>query len=300
MEKMNPTALILIVMANFFWAVAQVVGKKALNQMGATSFNAIRFSVMIPFILLIVYMTQSWKSIPVNGYLLIAILCGVLGLFAGCYLFFYLLKKTAAHLVIPIGNSQLFWIILLSGILLGENITIFLLISAVAIFSGSFIISKKGRPKNPRNDKNRLDWMILSAIFVAFLWGLTVVLNKYALEGGFIYSNLLLIEVVVAAVLFNFTLVIKGNIRKTYFTKSSPMRRDVRMSVASALFGFLPGSQLYLMALQIEKASILAPFFGLTLLFGFLLSVLILAERPSKKAIVGTVLILASLVLVTF
>lgn len=292
---MNLLALVLISTAAFSWATAQVISKKVLNQIGTTFFNAIRLSVIIPLLISSIFLTGNWNNIPLNGYLLLAISSGALGVFGGSQLFFYLMTKAKAHQVIPIGNSQLFWIVLLSVILLNEIITIFLFISAILIFSGSFFLVTKKNQMKEQGGKNRFEWKILLAIFVAFLWGLKVILNKYCLDGGFVYSTLLLVEVSTAAALSTFTLAIGGHIKK-----SKNFGKNVGISIASGISGLFIGEQLYLMALKIEQASTLAPFIGATVLFGFLLSILILTECPSKKAVLGTVFISLGLALVTF
>lgn len=282
--------MVLILTATFCWAVAQIIGKIALKGIETTLFNAIRFSAVIPFLLLGVFLTGGWSSAGLSVPLLAAILSGAIGMFCGCQLFFYLMKRGAAHRVIPTANSHPFWTIFLAVFLLGEEIKIFLPVSAVLIFLGSFLIAV--RRKTERGSKY-WRWEIPLACFVGFLWGLSTILSKYCLNEGMAISALLLVEVVAAATSFGFAATAGG-----FWKNSKNLRWSTGLSVLSGAMGLLIGEQIYLLALQIETASTLGPLMGGTILFGFLLSIFLLKERTTKKAILGTAFILGGVFLI--
>lgn len=287
---MELLALMLILTATFCWAVAQIIGKIALKGIETTLFNAIRFSAVIPFLLLVAFLTGGWSSVRLSAPLLVAILSGALGMFCGCQLFFYLMKRGAAHRIIPTANSHPFWTIFLAAILLGEEIKIFLPVSAVLIFLGSVLIAV--RKKTGRKSKY-WGWEIPLACFVGFLWGFATILSKYCLNEGMAFSALILIQVVVAAASFSFAATVGG-----FWKNSKNLKWSTGLSVLSGAMGLLIGEQIYLLTLRIEKASTLGPLMGGTILFGFLLSVFLLKEHSTKKAILGTAFILGGIFLV--
>jgi uncharacterized membrane protein len=83
--------------------------------------------------------------------------------------------------------------------------------------------------------------------------------------------------------------------------KARPIsQRNVTLSVVSAFSSHLFGSFLYMFALQMESVSLLEPFVSVTIPFGFLLSILLVHERPSRRAVLAMVLIFAGVVLAAF
>ncbi len=160
---------------------------------------------------------------------------------------------------------------------LNEEITFIIPISAVLIFVGTFLLS--GRDNK---DKDSWKYGVPVASFVAFLWGLNAVFNKFALNEGMQLFSLLFVRVASAAMIFLLAFGIRS-IRS--FPKLT--RKSVGLSALSGVTASVIGSFLYLSALSREAASKLAPITGSTVLFGFLLSVVILGENPTRKAFLG-------------
>ena len=282
---MELLAWALALVATFCWAAAQVIGKMVLKEVGVVLFNSIRFCVVAPPLLIGALLTGGWGIVGL-GELLAAVLSGALGLVCGGLLFFHSLKKGAAHRIIPVGNSYPFWTILFAVLFLSEEIKMFVPISAVLIFLGSFLLSGEKEAESRPVGKG-----ISVVCFVAFLWGLAAVLNKYCLNRGMAVLNLLAITTTVAAISFGVaaSLGVGKGIMKG--------KGRLGLTVLSGILGLLVGEPIYLCALSIEKASTLAPLMGGTIFFGFLLSVLSLKERPTSESILGTALILGGVTL---
>ncbi|KXB09023.1 hypothetical protein AKJ46_01075, partial [candidate division MSBL1 archaeon SCGC-AAA833K04] len=217
---------------------------------------------------------------------LVAIASGVFGWFLATYLFFYSMKREAAHRMMPTGNAYPFWAIALAFIFLGEPLKIILPLSAIMIFSGTLLLSLKEK------EAEHWKWGVPIASFVAFLWGANAILNKYCLSQGMDVYTLLLVRLLSAAVLFTIALGITSQRGKIKAHHGS-----VKLSIASGLIAFPIGALLYLSALQTEGASVLAPITGTTVLFGFLLSILVLGEKPTRKSILGMLLIFSGILI---
>jgi len=71
------------------------------------------------------------------------------------------------------------------------------------------------------------------------------------------------------------------------------LEAGLKISAFVGLIGVAFSWILWLTALSLEQASVLAPVRGLVVPFGFAFSILIVKERPTKKAFLGLVLILA-------
>jgi transporter family protein len=71
------------------------------------------------------------------------------------------------------------------------------------------------------------------------------------------------------------------------------------VALTSAFLGYFVGWILWLNALDLAPASLLSPIGGTNVLFTVLLSIVILRERPTRRAIIGGVLVFAGVLLVT-
>lgn len=265
-----------------------MIGKLALKNVSPILFNGIRFSVAALLIVPGVILVGGPEYIGGARTAAIALISGVVGWFLATHLFFYSLKREAAHRIIPAGNSYPFWAIALAPIFLGEEIKLILPLSAILIFIGSYLLVARGR------EPSYWRMGVPAASLVAFLWGLNAVLNKYCLNSGMSISALLLIRVLTAAMLFDLTIGVSGREGISRIDRES-----IGLSVLSGIIAFPIGTSMYLNALKMEQASILAPITGMTILFGFLLSVLLVGERPAKRSVLGTALILLGVLSIT-
>jgi len=73
----------------------------------------------------------------------------------------------------------------------------------------------------------------------------------------------------------------------------------MNIAVLTGFTNLFLGWILWLLALGRAPASIISPVRGLVVLFGFLASVLILKERPSRRSAIGVLLIIGGVMLVT-
>lgn len=288
-ENLDLSALSLVIFATFCWSLAQITGKVALRNMGALLFNSIRFSVVAPIIILGIFATGGLGSLGNSWAVTVALISAFFGFFLHTYLFFLAIKREAANRVIPVGNSSPFWVIALSPIFLGEELSLILPVSAVLIFAGSYLL-------NPgKKEPSRWRLGVFVASFSAFLWGVGDVMSKFCLNSGMTTSALLLIRTLFTAVLFDIIVFArKGEgILKTD-------RRSIGLSALSGILAYLVGNIAFFVALSIENVSRLAPISGTTIFFGFLFSVFLLGEKPTSKSIFGTILILAGLLFMAF
>jgi uncharacterized membrane protein len=138
----------------------------------------------------------------------------------------------------------------------------------------------------------------MSWLFFAFsgpvLWAISVHLDKYLVERFFKESNV--------AVLLVFTAFI-GILMLPFiwFFEPSVFGPDVASIAVIMLSGilYMAAMLLYLQALQGEEASVVAPFFQASPLFGYVLAYGVLGERLSGVQMVGGALIIAGATIVS-
>lgn len=273
-------------LATVCWGLAQVIGKLALKNIDALLFNAIRFTLSGTIVIFACLLTGQLGNFWSNWPVMVAILATVVGQFLATHMFFYSIKREAAHRIIPIGNTQSFWAIAFASIFLAEVASPVLPVTVVLIVVGSFLLV-------PQNAKER-HWRagIVVAAAAACFWGLSEALFKYCFNAGMTVSTLLLIRILLAAALFNAAFGISS------WGKSSKIhRRSIGLSLISGI-AFLIGTFAYLVALSVEQASTLAPITGSTILFGVLFSILLVGEKPTRRSALGAALIFLGILLI--
>ncbi len=284
---MNLLAFALVLVATLCWGADQTIGKLALRRLNVSVFNAIRPTFAAPLIILFALLTDSLRY-PGLFLTAIGILVGVISWFVACELYFYLLNRGIVHRVLPISNSHPVWGVLASVLLLGERVTPLIPVSAALVVLGAYFLAPKG--------KGTGSWkgMVPLAFLVAIMWGSVIAPMKYCLNEGVTVSTFLAIGVISAAVTCNIAMGIRHIRTGIKFDK-----KGVGLSILSSTFGFFIGELLFLWALEMEKASVLAPVCGAVIPFGFLLSVLLVGERPSGRAILGMVIVFTGVFLAT-
>lgn len=285
---MEPLALALMLTATACWASAQVIGKLVVRKMDVSVFNAIRPSIVAPMAILFAILTGSLAN-PGLKFIFAGALAGAIGWFGAVQLYFHLLKRGSAHKIIPIGNSHPLWGVIFAVLFLGEGARSVLFASAIIVIIGAYLLA-------PRRDKSSR-WNVATvplAFLVAIMWGSMMILSKYCLNGGMTAGTLLVVMTVSAAVSCDITMAITHIKKKIKFNK-----KYVGLSVLAGTLGFFVGQILSLFALEMEKASVLSPIYGAVIPFGFLLSILLVKERPAKKAILGMIIVFAGVLLAT-
>jgi len=174
-------------------------------------------------------------------------------------------------------------------LLLGERVTFMLPVSLAMVIGGSLLLL----PRKGGRDSWRP--LIPLTIIVSVLWGLDRLLRKYSTNVGMDVTTYIWISAVSAAIFMN---ILAGATRS--WGRRPISRRGVALSVASAFSSHVVGTYLYMFALQMESVSLLEPFISVTIPFGFLLSVLVIHERPTRRALAGMAVIFLGVVLAAF
>jgi uncharacterized membrane protein len=138
----------------------------------------------------------------------------------------------------------------------------------------------------------------MSWLFFAFsgpvLWAISVHFDKYLVERFFKDSNV--------AVLLVFTAFIGlAMLPFIWYFEPAVVRLDIKSMTIIGISGllYMGGMLFYLRALQSEEASVVAPFFQASPLFGYVLAYLVLGETLSPMQMAGGVLIIVGALIVS-
>jgi len=126
------------------------------------------------------------------------------------------------------------------------------------------------------------------------LWAISVHLDKYLVERFFKDSNvavLLVFTASIGVVLLPFIWLYEPDV-------TSPGAAGIAVITFSGIL-YMGAMLLYLRALQTEEASVVAPFFQASPLFGYGLAYLVLGETLSGRQMIGGVLIIAGALIVS-
>ncbi len=283
---MNMAAFAMTFGATFFWAFSHDIIKLSTGQINSITFNTIQYSVLAivvtPLVLLVgINIGSTWA-------IAMAMSFGFLWLFIGSLAFFYCLECAPAHIVVPISNISSVWGVIFAALLLGEPIGMAIPISLAVIVIGLVILA----PRN-KAQKGSIAAVILS-VFVAILFGLTQITRKSAIMSGMDPLTLIWI-----ASLTGSSLLIMMGLLKSSFREQRVSRFNFGIGASAGLLNVLVGGMLYLTALGLENAGSLAPVTSATMPFSFLLSIPLLRERPTKKAVIGIATMFTGVIIAT-
>lgn len=289
--NMIPLAFTLALGATLCWGLSQIFGKMALRTTDIFVLTAVR--TLSASVLLVIYI-MSTGGLKYFGteLTLLAVLTGVISWFAASVLFYFIMQRGAVHRITPISNTQPLWGVVAAVLLLGEEAKPTILLSVALVILGSYLLAPRGGPSGP----GRWKVMILLALLVGVIWGTAIVPNKYCLSEGMSPIMFLLVGMVTASVACNilrFIYLAKNNGNRMKFKE-----RGVGFSILSGILGLFAGQLMWQYALDIEEASALSPMVGAVIPLAFLFSILILGEKPTKRAWGGMATIFAGVFLV--
>ena len=138
-----------------------------------------------------------------------------------------------------------------------------------------------------------MSWLVF-ALAGPVLWAISVHLDKYLVERFFKDSDVAVLLVFTASVgllFLPFIWFYEPNV-------TAPGAASIAVIMASGVL-YMGAMLLYLRALQTEEASVVAPFFQTSPLFGYGLAYLVLGETLSGRQMIGGVLIITGALIVS-
>jgi uncharacterized membrane protein len=283
-------AIALALSAMVCWSITLILAKPGLARMDAVSYGFIRpifASVLVCFFGL----ATSSLAVPDPSVLGMAALGGFIDMFAGVALFMYAMKRVPAHKAGPLSNTAPLWGVIVSVIWLREDPGLLTFVAAGLVVAGSFFLASR----DEGHEGPSLLRGALAALGAGFLWGISdTAIAKYCLIHGMTRPTLQLVFMLTAGICWGVLAVAKGRWRRHYYPWNG-----MKFALTTAFSGMFAGMLLWLLALEMAPASVLSPTRGALTLFVFLLSILVLRERPSRRAAWGVLLVGAGVAIVS-
>jgi drug/metabolite transporter (DMT)-like permease len=262
----------------FVVAFSQLTGKMASDRIHPIFVCGLRFGLAAPLCYgVAVYQTGSWRLALSWQLFLIIGGIGILAWGGGALLFYTLMSRDSMHRIAPICNSVSIWTVALAIFFLGEPFFPALAVVLVLLAIGIVFITPS------HADTKRWGPAIPLALLVALMWAINLILTK-VFVGDVARPVFVLVKMIWAT-----------GFHLTFFPviKSRITRNGALFCLISAVL-LVPGDILLMMGVNGLPASIFSPVFATVIPFGFILSVIILKERPMARNWFGMLLIFAA------
>lgn len=275
-----------------FAGITSILAKVGIKDVDSHVATAIRTIVVLIFSWMMVFLVGSqWtlNDISTKSYVFL-ILSGIsTGASWLCY--FKALQIGDVNKVVPIDKSSTILTMILAFIILGEKITINMIIGMIGIAIGTYLMIQKKEQKTDNTDgevkelKNKA-WLLYASLSAVFA-SLTSILAKIGIEN--VESNLGTAIRTIVVLIMSWIIV--------FITKKQHEVRNIdRRSLAFIVLSGLAtgGSWLcYYKALQDGLASVVVPIDKLSILVTVGFAYIFLKEKLSKKSVIGLCLIVA-------
>ena len=279
-----------------FAGATSILAKIGIKDVDSHVATAVRTIVVLIFSWVMVFIVGSQGSlseISAKSYTFLILSGMATGASWLCY--FKALQIGDVNKVVPIDKSSTILTMILAFIILGEQITINMIVGMIGIGIGTYLMIQKKEVKSEDNEitnENKVQevkskaWLIyafLSAVFAS----LTSILGKIGIEN--VESNLgtaiRTIVVLIMAWIIVFITKKQGDVKKI----------DRKSLIFLVLSGIATGASwlCYYKALHDGLASIVVPIDKLSILVTVVFAYIFLKEKLSKKSVIGLVLIVA-------
>ena len=270
-----------------FAGLTAILAKMGVKKVNSHLATALRTVVVALFAWLMVFIVGSQHDIAaIDRKTWLFLMLSGLATGASWICYFRALQLGNVNQVTPIDKSSTVLTMLLAFIILGEAISLNMVLGMVMILTGTYLMIQKQESGEIKSDASRKGWMlfaVLSAVFAS----LTAILGKIGISG--VESNL------GTAVR---TMVVLGMAWLIVFAQGTQRQIkgiDRKSWIFLILSGFATGASwlFFYRALQTGEASIVVPIDKLSVLITVGFSYFFLHEKLSKKALLGLVLLTA-------
>jgi transporter family protein len=267
----------------FFAGITAVLAKIGIKHTNSNIATAVRTIVVLAFAWLMVLVVGSENAIgSINGKSLLFLVLSGLATGVSWLCYFKALQLGDVNKVVPVDKTSTVLTMILAISILGESITLSLVIGMIAIGIGTYLMiqQKQDETKNVSNNKWLL-FAILSAVFAS----LTSILGKIGISN--IESNLGTAIRTAVVMVMAWVVVLATGKQNTIKNIS---RKDL---LFICLSGIATGASwlCYYKALQDGLASVVVPIDKLSIVVTVAFSGFVLKEKPTRKAIAGLLLV---------
>lgn len=281
------------------WTISAMLYGKALQQTKPISANIVRLSCTSAVLLIVLAVTAGFgvsTSIGLDMSVLAAI-SGIVGLGLGDTLYMVSLKLIGVARAVPITCTYPLFNLLWAVFLAGEKLTFSLILGALIIFLGIWLLSHEKESDVGRGKGKLSLWGLAAAMATAILWSISITMMGIAVKATPSINDALVINTIrtttIAALLLALSPMIDRQHNFLKMKKGTIATLTVAGIVALGIGWFLLAYSL----VEISEPRAV-PISSTTPLFSMLAGVILLRERITLRNALGSVIVVAGIFLI--
>jgi drug/metabolite transporter (DMT)-like permease len=281
------------------WTVSAMFYAKALQKTRPISANIVRLACTCGLLLLFLVAISRFGilvDLPLN-IILLACVSGMLGLGVGDTLYMLSLKNIGVANAVPISCTYPLFNLLWAVFLVGEPVTLPVILGAIAIFSGIWLLSQNGRANKTQMRKKAVTKGVFAALVAAILWSISITMINIALKETPDIDHALAINTFrimgIAASLLGLSPLIDRN---SGFLKMQ--KRTVALLVAGGVVALGLGWFFLAYSLTETLESKAVPISSTTPLFSTLAATVLMHEKVTPESVLGSAIIVIGIFLI--
>jgi uncharacterized membrane protein len=281
------------------WTVSAIFYTKALKNVRPVSANIVRLvctcGLLLTFLILIGKFTVL-TILPLNTVLL-ACLSGIVGLGIGDTLYMLSLKNVGVSTAVPISCTYPLFNILWASFLVGEDVTLPVILGAIAISSGIWLLSQSVDSGDRQTQRRILIRGVVAALAAAVLWSVSITMINVAVKETPDLDHALAINtfriMAIAVSLFAASPLID---RSLGFRKMQ--KRTVILLVVGGIVALCVGWFFLAYSFIETLESRAVPISSTTPLFSTLVGIVLLREKVTLRSALGSAIIVTGIFMI--
>jgi len=300
MELIYLIGVVAALVTAILWGLASIIIKKALiSRVDPLYINAVRAPTAFVFMLFVVYLMGQFQALFVlteTDFLIIGV-ATFLALAIGDTMYFYGLKHVGVAIGVPIAYVYPLYTLILASIVLGETVTVTLILGTIVTVLGIFLITYKQNKQQNSLESNNTQVINfkkgLPALFIGSLsWSAGIIIFKIAL---FTTPPLILTAIRLGFLLLFMSplFVVKQDVIRSF------SKRQILIVTIAGIIGITLGGLAFYISLDILGAARTTPITAVSPMFAALFAWAILKERIRVSQAFGILLTIAGIWIVT-
>jgi len=284
------------------WTVSAVLYKEALLRAKPISANIVRCactSILLVAFLTVVGKIGALTELPVYAVVL-AVISGIIGLGLGDTMYMFSLKRLGVARAVPITCTYPLFSLLLMVFLQGETVTLHVVLGAIMIVFGTWLLSRKEKKTSISElQKKFLVTGVASALATAIIWAVSITMIDMAVslpETGSLDHALAVNTIRVSAVAVFLIATAPITDRKYGFLKMQ--RRTVFTLISGGIVALALGWFFLTYSFLHTSGSQAVPISSTTPLFATLSGIVFLHEHVTAKDVLGSIIIVVGIFLI--
>jgi len=284
---------LLLLSAAFCWALGASIYKRSLSNVSPLTLNLFRSSSAAMFIFLMLLLSQSLNHMSELSLSLAGLVCftSLVTWGLGDTLYFLGLKLIGVGRTVPMTYSYPLFVLPISILLLGEPLTIQIVIGTIYVVIGVWVMTGEAREEIRSLRDSKLG--VMASLGAAACWAFGITCFKMVLA----YLDPIFLSFLRLIFLIPFLGILSLMSSRNRLCIKQLSKLDIGLMALGGVIAIGIGDTIYLVGLDMTQANIAAPLGSTTPLFSTALALILLKERLSSKTVAAALIITLGVIL---